>query len=84
MLALVVCAAAGCGRANSTATGSEATVADLNRALAALAMMNKPCPADVSELTNFPALRGKTLPRPPAGKKLFIDPATRTVGLADQ
>lgn len=83
-VAWMACAATGCGRAKNSATGSEATMVDLNRAVAAMTMMNGRCPASVSELTNFPVLRGKTLPLPPAGKKLAIDPATRHVVVADK
>jgi hypothetical protein len=83
-MALMLSALVGCGRGKNSAAGKEATVADLNRAVAALTMMNGRCPASVSELTNFPLLQGKTLPVPPAGKKLVIDPATRQVVIADQ
>jgi len=83
-LALTAWAATGCGRAKSAEGGSEASVSDLNRAVAAMTMMNGRCPATVSELTNFPGLRGKALPVAPAGKKLLIDPATRQVVVADE
>jgi hypothetical protein len=84
MLSLLAVGLSACGPSQKPAAGSEATLVDLNRAVAAMTMVNGRCPANVYELTNFPSLRGKTLPTPPAGKKLVIDPATRQVVIAAQ
>jgi hypothetical protein len=83
-LALMVLAMVGCGRKTNSAAGNEATLTDLNRALALMKMENGRCPATVSALTNFPIMHGKTLPVPPPGKKLAIDPATQQVVLINQ
>lgn len=84
VLAPLAMTLSGCTRENRAATGPEATMVELNRAVAAMTMMNGRCPTDLNALTNFPYLRGKTLPPPPAGKKLVIDPTARQVVLADQ
>jgi hypothetical protein len=41
-------------------------------------------PKTVGELTNFPALKGRPFPAPPAGKKFAIDPATHRVVIVKQ
>ena len=73
----------GCGRKTESHSG-EATLDELNRALVVMAMGSPRRPTDVNDLTNFPSLRGKTLPKPPPGKKLVIDPAQQRVVFADQ
>ena len=55
---------------------------ELNAALATWVMV-KGLPQSVSELTNFPALKGKQLLAAPAGKKLVIDATKRQVVLVD-
>ena len=77
---LTIC---GCGKTAATTSG-EATLDDLNRAYTALAMGTGHPPASLQELMAFPALSNKTLPRPPAGKKLILDPKTSSVVFADQ
>jgi hypothetical protein len=84
LLVLVIAVAAcGCGKQAGTHSG-EATLDELNRALAVMSMGGGRPPASVNELTNFPSLRGKTLPKPPAGKKLAIDPAQHQVVFVDE
>jgi hypothetical protein len=83
VLLVVAVAACGCGKQAGGNSG-EATLDDLNRALAVMSMGGGRHPADVNDLTNFPSLRGKTLPKPPAGKKLAIDPSQQQVVFVDQ
>lgn len=84
ILCLVVALAVlGCGKKSSTNAGA-ATLEDLNRALGMMALSGAPLPQDVNALTNFPILQGKTLPVPPAGKKLVIDAVAGRVVFADQ
>jgi hypothetical protein len=76
---------AGCSKGGTAGPkGPEASLVELNRAMQMWAMTKGSYPSDLSQLTNFPALHGKRLPTPPAGKKLAIDPATREVVFADQ
>lgn len=82
-LALIVLLASGCGRASARA-GPEATLPELNRALSVWTMAHGAAPQDVSQLTNILALQRKSLPKPPPGKKLVIDPASQQVIFADQ
>jgi hypothetical protein len=84
LLALVVGLALwGCGKKGAQNSG-EANLDELNRALSVMSMGGARRPADVNDLTNFPTLRGKTLPKPPPGKKLAIDPARQQVVFVDQ
>ena len=66
------------------ASGTEANLEEMNRALDTSMMVRGKVPSNVNELTNFPPLRGKHLPTAPPGKKLAIDPGTRRVVFADQ
>jgi hypothetical protein len=65
---------AGCGKGGGSNQGGEASLAELNRAASAVAMMNggRP-PRSVDELTNLLSQQSLRLPTPPAGKKLVID-----------
>jgi hypothetical protein len=84
LLSLVVTLAlVGCGKKGGK-DSEEASLEDLNRALSVMSMGGARRPADVHELTNFPSLRGKALPKPPAGKKLAIDQAHQMVVFVDQ
>jgi len=56
---------------------------DMNRALATMTMGVGRCPSDVNVLTNYYPVKGKCLPKPPAGKKLAIDRAHRQVVFVD-
>ena len=75
--------AAGCSKQGQGDSRSEATLADLNKALGPWLMANGKLPQNVSDLTNFPSLKSKRLPTPPPGKKLMIDPATQRVVFGD-
>jgi hypothetical protein len=79
----IVAAVCGCSKPASEA-GNEATLDDLNRALSAMSMRSGGVPSSPSELTNFPTLRGKSLPKAPAGKRLVIDRQAKQVIFADQ
>jgi hypothetical protein len=84
LLVLVVAVVAcGCGKQAGGNSG-EATLDDLNRALSVMSMGGARRPVEVSDLTNFPSLRGKALPKPPAGKKLAIDRAQQQVVFVDE
>lgn len=76
-------ALAGCSKREAAGGRPEATMQELNAALDTWVMV-KGLPQSVSELTNFPALKGKQLPTAPAGKKLAIDIAKRRVVFADE
>jgi hypothetical protein len=78
---LVVGLIAGCAK---TKHAEQVSLEDLNRVLAVTSMSTGKLPQSVYELTNFPSLRGKELPVPPAGKKLVIDRNARQVVFADQ
>lgn len=81
---LLAAVAGGCSKGPSGAKGPEATLPELSRALQTWAVTTGSYPRDLTDLTNFPALRGKRLPTAPPGKKLGIDPATRQVTFVDQ
>lgn len=74
---------AGCSPRESAAARPEATLEELNAALGTWVMAKGRPPQSVSELTNFPALKGKRLPASPPGKKLAIDAGKRQVALVD-
>lgn len=86
LLACIVVLPLGCSRQNRDGSAGlpEASLTELNSALDSWMMMKGTMPQNVSDLTNFPALRTKRLPVPPPGKKLILDPATRQVVFADQ
>lgn len=55
-----------------------ATLEDLNRALDAVVMhSNGKFPPDTNEIVRFLGVWGKTMPVPPAGQRLELDPKTR-------
>lgn len=74
-------AVAGCGKASGPQ--GEVTLAELNRAVGMMTMSGR-APQTVDDLTNFPAFKGRSLPVPPAGKKLVLDPSTRQVIIGDR
>lgn len=76
--------ATGCGHKNNTGTASAASLDDLNRALSVVAMRSGYSPPPTNELAKFLALSGKTMPVPPPGKKLVIDPVERQFVVVDQ
>ena len=80
---LLVILLAGCGGGASVG-GREATLAEMNRAVSTVSMVNggRP-PQSVDAITNLLSEQGLRLPTPPAGKKLSID-ARGQVVFADQ
>jgi hypothetical protein len=84
MLCLVAfCAVTGCGRKNRRAENA-ASLEDLNRALPAIEMRLGNFPPSSNDLARFLALSGKTMPIPPAGKKLGMDPASHQFVFVNQ
>jgi hypothetical protein len=75
--------AASCGQ-KKTGTENAASLDDLNRALAVVTMRSGAFPPATNELAAFLALSGKTLPVPPPGKRLVIDPDKRQFVVVDQ
>jgi len=80
---LLVMLLTGCGDGASVG-GKEATLAEMNRAVSTVSMVNggRP-PQSVDAITNLLSEQGLRLPTPPAGKKLSID-ARGQVVFADQ
>jgi hypothetical protein len=75
---------AGCGQRQKAGESSkEATLLDMNRALATVTMRAGRCPSDVNVLTNCYPVQGKRLPTPPTGKNLVIDRVHRQVVFVD-
>jgi hypothetical protein len=74
----------GCGKGSESGSTDVVTLDELNRALSVMAMSPQGAPKNVSDLTNFPSIKGRPLPTPPAGKKFVVDPATRQVVAVDQ
>jgi hypothetical protein len=73
----------GCGQ-KKAATEKTASLEELNRALTVVAMRAGYSPPPTNALAKFLALTGKTMPVPPPGKKLVIDPAKRQFVLVDE
>jgi hypothetical protein len=63
---------------------NEATLPELNRALAMWTMERGSDPKTIDDLTNFPILRGKQLPLLPPGKKLVLDPASHLIIITNE
>ena len=79
-LALLALLAAGCHGSKL----EEATLPEVNRAVQAMTMGRGFAPTNVLELTNYLGQMGKSLPTPPAGKKLIIDPASNHAVFVEQ
>jgi hypothetical protein len=75
--------ASGCGQ-KKTGTENAASLDELNRALTVVTMRSGSFPPATNELAAFLAISGKTMPIPPAGKRLVIDPGKRQFVLVDQ
>jgi hypothetical protein len=80
ILTVAIC---GCGK-KATQNSGVATIDELNQALSLMSMGGSHPPVIVSDLTNFPSLKGKTLPTAPAGKKLVIDHSKHLVVLVNE
>ena len=86
LLTLVLLAglATGCGHKQQAGAENAASLDELNRALSVVAMRTGYFPPPTNELAKFLALDGKTMPVPPPGKKLVIDPVERRFVLVDE
>lgn len=73
----------GCGQKKAP-TENVASLEELNRALNVVAMRTGYSPPPTNELARFLALSGKSMPVPPPGKKLVIDPEKRQFVILDQ
>jgi len=73
----------GCGHKTAVAD-HQASLEDLNRALTVVAMHSGYAPPPTNEVVKFLALTGKSMPMPPPGKKLVLDPVQRQFVWADQ
>jgi len=80
---LVLGLACGCGQKKAGA-GTPASLDELNRALTVAAMRSGSFPPSTNELVTLLGMSGKTMPVPPPGKRLAIDPAKRQFVLVDQ
>jgi hypothetical protein len=74
---------AGCSKREESPR-NEVSLEELNRAYKSWGMARGSYASDLNELTNFPALQGRQLPKLPPGKKLAIDPNTHQISIADQ
>ena len=84
LICLVVLAlASGCGQ-KLTGVANAASLDDLNRALTVVTMRSGSFPPSTNELAAFLAIGGKSMPVPPPGKKLVIDPDKHQFVLLDQ
>jgi len=74
----------GCDHKSNLGTQNAASMDDLNRALSVVAMRRGYSPPPTNEVARFLALSGKTMPVPPPGKKLVVDPDKRQFVVVDQ
>jgi hypothetical protein len=81
---LAVLLAASGGGKKSNAPTSEATMDDLNRALAVVMMHDGQRIPSTNEVADFLKQTGKVFPAAPAGKKIILNPATRKFEVVDQ
>ena len=70
---LVICLALSACTERVVPVEEEATLEELNTALAVMLRTDGHYPENVCQLTNSPVLEGKTLPVLPAGQQLVID-----------
>jgi hypothetical protein len=73
---------AGCGKKASAE--NPASLDELNRALSVVTMRGGSFPPSTNDIAAFLRMSGKTMPVPPPGRRLVIDPDTRQFVLADQ
>ena len=82
---VVVLLALACGCHDKKAREDTASLDELNRAMESVMMRNgNRFPPDTNEVARFMTLWGKSMPVPPDGKKLVLDPGKRKYVLADQ
>jgi hypothetical protein len=75
--------ASGCGPKNSGAE-NPASLDELNRALTVVTMRGGAFPPSTNEIAAFLKISGQSMPVPPPGKKLLLDPGTRQFVLLDE
>jgi len=83
ILLMVLGLATGCGQ-KKTGPQNAASLDELNRALTVVSMRTGSFPPSTNDLAAFLAISGKTMPVPPAGKKLVLDPGKRQFVVVDQ
>jgi len=83
ILLAVLLAASGCDKKNAAPT-SEASMVDLNRALAVVMMHDGQRLPATNEVADFLKQTGKVFPAAPAGKKIVLDAVTKKFVLEDQ
>ena len=77
--------AAGCSKSSTpSAANQPVSTADMNQALAQMAINPDGGPKTFEELTNSGWFSGRTFPTPPPGKKFAINPAAHQVIVVDQ
>jgi len=82
-LLTVLLAASGCGK-KSPAPTNEASMDDLNRALAVVMMHDGQRIPSTNEVADFLKQTGKVFPSAPPGKKIILNPAARKFEVVDQ
>jgi len=83
LLLAVLLAASGCGKKGAEPT-SEASMDDLNRALAVVMMHDGQKLPSTNEVAAFLKQTGKVFPSAPPGKKIILNPTTRKFEMVDQ
>jgi hypothetical protein len=83
LLLPVLLAASGWGK-KSAAPASEASMEDLNRALAVVMMHAGQRLPSSNEVATFLQQTGKVFPSAPAGKTIILNPTTRKFEVVDQ
>ena len=83
ILTAALLTAPGCGKKADT-NKNQASLQDLNRALAVVMMHDGQQIPTTNEVAALLAQTGKVFPTVPPGKKLILDPVTRKFELLDQ
>ncbi|MEI6193696.1 MAG: hypothetical protein WCS42_05130 [Verrucomicrobiota bacterium] len=83
LLLTVLLAASGCGKKGAAPT-SEASMEDLNRALAVVMMHDGQRLPSTNEVAAFLKQTGKDFPSAPPGKKIILNPTARKFEVVDQ
>lgn len=83
LLLAVLLAASGCGKKNAAPT-SEASMEELNRALAVVMMHDGQRLPATNEVADFLKQTGKVFPSAPPGKKIVLDAAAKQFVIQDQ
>jgi len=79
---------AGCSKKtapeNLPVQAEAASLDDLNRALPVVVMLKHSFPPSTNDLAAFLKQSGKTMPVPPPGKKIVLDPAAKLFVIVNQ